>query len=65
MAPVHDDEASKGPDETSCGEQRRGPRFSVEEAARRRENGFQPRSVREIAKDVMVRHAETLKRLGE
>lgn len=65
MAPVHDDEASKGPDETSCGEQRRAPRFSVEEAARRRENGFQPRSFSDIIDNAFVEHAETLKRLGE
>lgn len=64
MASVHDDDASKSPDDT-LGEQRRAPRFSTMDAARRRENGFQPRPVREIAKDVMVRHAETLKRLGE
>lgn len=64
MAPIHDD-SSKSPDDTPCSEQRRAPRFSVEEAARRRENGFKPRPVREIAKDVMVRHAETLRRLGE
>ena len=64
MAPVHDD-ASRSPDGTPCGEQLRMPRFSAGDAARRRENGFQPRPVREIAKDVMVRHAETLKRLGE
>lgn len=65
MAPIHDDDASNSPDDTPCGEQRRAPRFSTMDAARRRENGFKPRPVREIAKDVMVRHAETLKRLGE
>lgn len=62
MASVHDGDVSKSPEDLK---EHRAPRFSVEEAARRRENGFKPRPVREIAKDVMVRHAETLKRLGE
>jgi len=65
MASVYDDDASNSPDDTPCGEQRHAPRFTTMDAARRRENGFKPRSAREIAKDVMVRNAETLKRLGD
>lgn len=52
-------------DDSRRGEQRRAPRFTTMDVARLRENGFKPRSAREIAKDVLVRNAETLRRLGE
>lgn len=65
MARIRDNDASKSPDDLPRGNESRAPHFSTMDAARRREHGFKPRPVREIAKDVMVRHAETLKRLGE
>lgn len=65
MASVHDDDASNSPDDTPCGEQRRAPRFSVEEIKRRRRNGEQTRSFSDIIDKAFVEHAETLRRLGE
>ncbi len=65
MAPVHDDDASKSPDDTPCGEQHRAPRFSIEEIKRGRRNGQQTRSFSDIIDKAFVEHAETLRRLGE
>lgn len=60
-----DPKVEERPGETRDGDGRPAPKFSTEEAARRRQAGRQPRSVREIAEGAIVQHAETLKRLGE
>ncbi|WP_186394149.1 hypothetical protein [Stappia sp. TSB10GB4] len=65
MASAHDDDASKSPDDTPCDEQRRAPRFSMEEIKRRRRNGQKTRSLSDIIDKAFVEHAETLRRLGE
>lgn len=60
-----DPKVQQRPSETRDGEGRPAPKFSAEEAARRRRAGQRPRSVGEIVDDAFVQHAETLKRLGE